>query len=250
MARHPYLERLSPIPFAHRGGAAEWPENTMEAFGGAYRMGYRYVETDVHLSADGTIVAFHDTGLERVGGMQREIADMTWDQLQRIRINGTGRIPTLSWLLTEFPDIKLNIDMKSDAVVEPLISLISEFDAFDRVCFASFFERRVVRVTEIAGDHACISSGRGGVIRHVLRSFKLPVALTSTQILQVPMVRYGVRVLTRRFIELAHQHGKVVHVWTIDDADEMRRLLDWGVDGIMTDRPRVLKSVFQERGIW
>ena len=250
MATHPYLDVTGPIPFAHRGGAREWPENTIEAFAGAYELGFRYLETDVHLSADGVVVAFHDPLLDRVADAAGGVRDLDWPELAEVRINESGRIPSLEYLLEQFPDARFNIDMKSDEVVEPLVKLVSELGAMDRVCLASFHERRIRKARSIAGAELCTSAGISIVAANVFRSLRIPMPLGRAHVMQIPIRRYGVKVATQRFIDTAHALGKVVHVWTIDEPEEIHRLLDMGVDGIMTDKPSVLKSVFEERGIW
>jgi len=250
MQLHPYLDTPHPIAFAHRGGAGEWPENTIEAFSGSYDIGIRYMETDVHLTADGEVIAFHDPSLDRVSDVEGEISAHSWREISRIRVNGIGQIPRMKDLLDIFPDARFNIDMKSDDVVAPLLNLIVEQNAQYRVCLASFHDSRISRARQIAGPELCTSAGRIGVARTVMRGLGLPLSRCNNLILQVPLSRYGVPVLTERFIRQAHSDGKLVHVWTIDDENEMHRLLDLGVDGIISDRPARLKKVFSERGIW
>jgi glycerophosphoryl diester phosphodiesterase len=254
MMLHPYLNTHAPLAFAHRGGAGDWPENTMEAFTGAYKLGFRYLETDVHLASDGTIVAFHDAELGRVSEMKGRIAQLRWSEIQSIRVtnggNGAGRIPTMQELLIRFPDAKFNIDMKSDEVVLPLLKLIKDHRAFDRVCLASFYDRRIKQVATLSGEKCCTSAGRLATARSVFRGVGLSLPPSKSPVLQVPLYRYGVKVITQEFIDRAHKDGKKVHVWTIDDPQQIHWLLDIGVDGIMTDKPRVLKQVFVERNIW
>lgn len=255
MPQHPYLQTQAPIAFAHRGGARTWPENTIEAFAGCYELGFRYMETDVHLSADGVVVAFHDPRLDRVSDVAGDIADKNWAELSEIRINRIGRIPTLQQLLEQFPDAKFNIDMKSDQVIEPLIELLQQFNALDRVCLASFHDKRIRRarqlVSQMGSKHGlCTSAGRLAIARYVGRSKGLPFANIDAEVIQVPLRRYGLPVFSERLVEQAHRDQKLVHVWTIDEPEEMHRLLDLGVDGLMTDEPNLLKQVFIERGIW
>lgn len=251
---HSYLNTNLPIAFAHRGGAGDWPENTMEAFTGAYQLGFRYMETDVHLASDGTIVAFHDAELDRLSEMKGSIAGLKWADIKSIKVtnggNGTGRIPTMQELLIRFPDAKFNIDMKSNAVVLPLLQLIKDHQAFDRVCFASFYDHRVKQVANLAGADCCTSAGQLETARSVFRSVGISFPQSASPLLQVPLHHYGIKIITQKFIDRAHKDGKKVHVWTIDDPQKMHALLDMGADGIMTDKPQVLKQVFEERGIW
>ena len=250
MATHPYLDVAGPVGFAHRGGAAAAPENTLEAFEAAYEIGYRYLETDAHLTRDGVVVAFHDTTLDRVTDIRGAIAEHDWATVARARVEGHGTVPALADLLTRFPEARLNIDAKSDAVLEPLLDLVGEHDAFDRICLGSFSDRRLSRARRIGGHRLCTSAGPLEVTRHVLRSRRLRIPASRAHALQVPVRIRGVKIVTQRFVEQAHIDGLAVHVWTIDDVDEMHRLFDLGVDGIMTDLPEVLRDAMSQRGIW
>ncbi len=251
--RHPYLDWPGPIPFAHRGGTSEAPENTMPAFEHAVSLGYRYLETDVHLSADGVLMAFHDPDLTRTCGVERSIADMTAAELAEVRVDGRAPIPLMSELLDRFPTVRFNIDCKSDAAAGPLAALIRRYAAIDRVCLGAFSHARLHKLRTLLGDQvlSCMSPQEVATLRLTGR-----VGGSADRVAQVP-VRYGaatgptgVTVVTERFVRNAHRRGIPVHVWTIDDTDEMHRLLDMGVDGIMTDRPGVLRDVLIERSQW
>ncbi len=250
---HPYLDWPGPIPFAHRGGTSEAPENTMPAFEHAVALGFDYLETDVHLSADGVLMAFHDPDLSRTCGVDGTIADMTADELAEVRVDGRASIPLMSDLLERFPDVRFNIDCKSDAAAGPLAALIRRFDAIDRVCLGAFSHARLSKLRTLLGPQllSCMSPQEVATLRLTGRA-----GAVSDRAAQVP-VRYGaasgpkgVTVVTERFVRNAHRRDVPVHVWTIDDADEMHRLLDLGVDGIMTDRPEILRDVLIERHQW
>ncbi len=245
-----YLQNNYPLAIAHRGGALDWPENTLEAFHGSYELGYRYIETDVHLTRDGQIVAFHDPSLERLGEQAILIKDLTWDEIQNIELQGGGRVPLLQDLIRALPEARFNIDMKSDDVVMPLLRLVEHAAVQERVCLASFFDHRVRNVMQHFAHKVCVSAGRREVTAQVFRSKGLPLGRPQVPVLQVPLTKYGVKIITPSFVDLCHREGKHVHVWTIDDAAQMNWLLDLGVDGIMTDRPRVLKEVLIERDQW
>jgi glycerophosphoryl diester phosphodiesterase len=247
---HPFLDNAGPIAFAHRGGAGEWPENTMPAFAGAIALGYRYVETDAHLTADGKVLAFHDDRLDRVTDSNGVIEQLEWSEISRARVDGREPIPLLEELLTTWPDLRVNIDPKHDAVVEPLAALLRSCDAVQRVCVGSFSDRRIHRMEELLGPELCTSLGPKGVARLRASSFGLGRRHPGGRCVQVPPSAGGVTLVDRRFVDRAHSHGMDVHVWTIDDPDEMHRLLDLGVDGIMTDLPLVLRDVLLERGEW
>ncbi len=247
---HPFLDNGGPIAFAHRGGASDEPENTMPAFARAVELGYRYVETDAHLTADGKVLAFHDDRLDRVTDGTGVIEDLPWEQVRTARVDGREPIPLLAELLTTWPDLRVNIDPKHDAVVEPLAALLRELDAVDRVCVGSFSDRRIDRMSELLGPELCTSLGPKGVAKLRASSFGLGRRHPGGRCVQVPVTTAGVTLVDRRFIERAHACSLDVHVWTIDDPDEMHRLLELGVDGIMTDRPAVLRDVMIERGCW
>lgn len=246
----PFLAHAGVLAFAHRGGAVDYPENTMAAFQHSVDLGYRYLETDVHRSADGVLVAFHDDVLDRVTDKQGAIADMAWADIQQARIDGTHRIPRLAELFSSFPDAYINIDPKEDDTVEPLIDEIVAHDAIDRVCVGSFEQHRLERLREALGPGLCSSTSPRETAAIAGRGFRLPVPLPAVGCAQVPVEHKGVTVVTERFVGAAHRAGIQVHVWTIDEPAEMQRLLDLGVDGLMTDRPKVLKATLEARGDW
>ncbi|WP_330176837.1 glycerophosphodiester phosphodiesterase family protein [Streptomyces sp. NBC_01498] len=249
--RHPYLDHPSPIPFAHRGGAADGIENTAAAFRRAAALGYRYFETDVHTTADGRLVAFHDATLDRVTDLRGRIAELPWSEVGRARVGGTEPLPLFEDLLEEFPDARWNVDMKAEPALDPLIELIRRTDSWDRVCVGSFSEARVARAHRRAGPRLATSYGVRGVLGLRLRSYGVPAPVREGAVCaQVPREQSGVRVVDRRFVRTAHARGLQVHVWTVNGADRMRALLDLGVDGIMTDQLETLRAVFTERGLW
>ena len=143
---HPFLDWPGPIPFAHRGGTSEFPENTMPAFEHAVSLGFRYLETDVHLTADGVLVAFHDTDLMRTCGHPGEIIDMTWAEIAELRVDGREPIPLMRDLLERWPDVRFNIDCKADSAVETLARADRATATIDRVCIGSFSHRRLRRL--------------------------------------------------------------------------------------------------------
>jgi glycerophosphoryl diester phosphodiesterase len=158
---HPYLDSIKPIAFAHRGGTSAAPENSMRAFQHAVDLGYRYIETDVHATADGHVVAFHDNDLQRTCGSSLKIAEASIDELSTARIDGTDPIPLLAEILTTWPNMKVNIDCKSDAVVAPLIRQLRSSHCLDRVCIGSFSDQRLARIREEFGSARSSSPGAG-----------------------------------------------------------------------------------------
>jgi glycerophosphoryl diester phosphodiesterase len=243
---HPYLDWDGPIAFAHRGGASDAPENTMEAFEYAVGLGYRYVETDVQVTADGVLVAFHDNDLRRTCGVAGRISDLPWEKVAAARVDGRAPIPLLDDLLAAWPELRVNIDCKSDAAIGGLVAALRRHDALHRVCVGAFSDRRLARLRHELGPELCTSLGPLGVARFLAAPPRHVVANAA----QVPVHQGPITVVNERFVERAHQRGVHVHVWTIDDPDEMQRLLDLGVDGLMTDRPGVLREVLTERGEW
>lgn len=252
MSSYPFLDWPGPLAFAHQGAhSPDGPgENTMAAFEAAVRQGYRYLETDAHATADGVLVAFHDDRLDRLTDRTGLIGDLPWAEVRAARVRGRDEIPLLEDLLTAWPDVRVNIDPKHDAAVDPLVELIERTGTVDRVCIGSFSDRRLARIRARLGPRICTSMGPRQVARLVAASRGLPAGSFSAACVQVPTKRGPVPLVTDRFLAAAHQRGLQVHVWTIDDPDEMHRLLDMGVDGIMTDRTEVLRSVLVDRGQW
>ncbi|MEU2601537.1 glycerophosphodiester phosphodiesterase [Streptomyces hirsutus] len=249
--RHPYLDHPGPIAFAHRGGAADGLENTARQFRCAVEAGYRYIETDVHVTRDGRLVAFHDATLDRVTDGAGLIADLPWRDVEQARVAGREPVPLFEELLAVFPGVRWNVDVKAEPALLPFLELIERTDAWDRVCLGSFSEARVVRAQRLAGPRLATSYGTRGVLNLRLRSWGVPVTVRRSAVAaQVPEARSGVPVVDRRFVRTAHARGLQVHVWTVNEPERMHRLLDLGVDGIMTDHIDTLRKVMEDRGIW
>ena len=250
-AAYPFLDWPGPIPFAHRGGASEAPENTMPAFEHAIRLGYRYLETDVHVTSDGELLAFHDDRLDRVTDATGLIAGLPWATVQRARVDGREPIPRFEDLLGAFPEARVNVDPKHDAAVEPLSEVLRRTGAAGRVCVGAFSDRRLDRLRALVGQDLCTSMGPRQVARLVAVSRRLPgIGGLRAPCAQIPTHQGRMPLVTPRLVATAHRLGIQIHVWTIDDGIEMERLLDLGVDGIMTDRPQVLKDLLVARGEW
>ncbi|MGW1230626.1 glycerophosphodiester phosphodiesterase family protein [Streptomyces sp. NPDC001478] len=249
--RHPYLDHPGPLPFAHRGGAADGIENTAAAFRRAAGAGYRYFETDVHTSADGRLIAFHDTTLDRVTDARGRLAELPWSEIRRARVAGREPLPLFEELLEEFPGARWNVDIKAESALAPLVELIRRTGCWDRVCVGSFSEARVARAHRLAGPRLATSYGVRGVLGLRLRSYGVPAAVRAGAVCaQVPESQGGIRVVDRRFVRAAHARGLQVHVWTVNEPDRMAALLDLGVDGIMTDHIETLRTVLSDRGAW
>lgn len=225
------------------------PENTVEAFRHAWSLGFRVLETDVHRTADGVLIAFHDADLERLTGRPGALADRTWDELRSIDLGGGHHIPTMAELFETFPDAVFNIDPKADASVEPLASAISDHHALGRVNIGSFSDARIARMSELLGPMLSTSAGPRDIARLMLAARGVGRGPARHTCVQVPLNMKGVK-LTPQLVRGIQRGGRQVHVWTVNDAETMRMLVDWGVDGIMTDRPSLLRSTLDELGRW
>ena len=252
-----YLAARRPLAFAHRGGAyhpdIEGLENTLAAFTHAVELGYTYLETDVHVTSDGVLLAFHDTVLDRVTDRTGDIAGSTHAEVQLALIGGSEPVPTLGQLFDAFPDARFNIDLKSEGAVEALAAFVEEREAWDRVLVGSFSGRRMQAFRRRTRGRIATSAHPLEVVAFVLSpSGRLARWLTRGRpvALQVPHRRGPLTVASRRLVRRAHAAGVQVHVWTIDDPVEMNALLDRGVDGIMTDRTDILRDVLRARGQW
>jgi glycerophosphoryl diester phosphodiesterase len=248
---HPFFDHPGPLAFAHRGGASDAPENTAAAFEQAVNLGYRYLETDVHVTSDGVAVAFHDEDLQRTCGRAGRLHELPWAEVDTARVEGREPIPRLDDLIAAWPDTRWNLDCKSDRAVEALVDVVRRLGALDRVCIGSFSDRRLNTLRRRLGEGLCSSLGPVATARLVAASRTHPsVARPRGQAAQIPVRQGPVPVVTKALVDTAHRLGLQVHVWTVDDPGEMHRLLDLGVDGIMTDRPSVLRQVLEQRGQW
>lgn len=218
----------------------------MPAFEYAVGLGYRYIETDVQVTSDGVLVAFHDDDLQRTCGRDGRISRLTWAEVGTALVDGRAPIPLLDDLLSAWPDVRVNIDCKSDAAVDALVAALIRHDALHRVCVGAFDDRRLRRLRHALGDRLCTSLGPVAVASMRFGPRPRPKGLAA----QVPVRQGPLTVTNADFVERCHERGIAVHVWTIDDPAEMGRLLDLGVDGIMTDRPQILREVFEARGLW
>ncbi|MGH3435362.1 MAG: glycerophosphodiester phosphodiesterase [Sciscionella sp.] len=253
---HPYLAAPRPRALAHRGwhiGDQAGMENSLSAFRRAVDEGFRYVETDVHATADGVVVVHHDAVLDRTTDGRGAIAALPWSEVRQARICGVDPLCRLEDVLEALPDALLNVDVKSDAAVIPVLEVVRRADAWGRVCLASFSDARLAKLRGLGGPELLTSMGPRAVVA-LWAGGRLPWLPAPPgrlgSMAQVPVRQGRLTVVDGRLVRRAHREGLEVHVWTVDDAAEMRRLLDLGVDGLVTDRPDVLREVLRARGAW
>jgi glycerophosphoryl diester phosphodiesterase len=239
----PFAGLPRPIAIAHRGGAKEACENSPAAFQHAVDLGFPVVETDVRATIDGHALVFHDGTLDRTTDLAGPVAALPLRRIQRGRL-ANGEAPmALTEALTQWPHLRLNVDVKSTDAIGPFLAAVADTRAWDRVCAASFSTARLQRLRAMGGARLATSLGTGEVARLVVGRLPRTRAVAA----QVPPRQGRVPLVTEAFVQRAHARGLQVHVWTIDDAPQMEQLLDLGVDGIVTDRPRVLREVLDRR---
>jgi glycerophosphoryl diester phosphodiesterase len=228
-------------------------ENSLSAFRRAVAEGYRYVETDVHATSDGVVVVHHDSRLDRTTDRTGVIAQQSWAQVSHAKVGGREPIARLEDVLEELPEAHLNIDVKTASAVEPFLRTIDRAGAYDRVAAASFSDSRLAKMRKLAGPKLVTSLGPRSVAA-ILAGGRFPLLrlgfLARGAMAQVPVRQGGLTIVDKAFLFAANRAGIEVHTWTINDADQMRELLDLGVHGIVTDRPDVLREVLIERGSW
>ncbi|HXS66897.1 MAG TPA: glycerophosphodiester phosphodiesterase [Streptosporangiaceae bacterium] len=244
-----FLDHPTPIAFAHRGGTSRFPENSMRAFEHAVGLGYAYLETDAHATADGVLVAFHDKTLDRVTDRAGAIASLPAKQVAAAKIAGTDPIPLLEDLLAAWPDVRFNIDVKDAPAARPLAELVRKMGVWDRICITSFSAARLRVTRQLLDRPVCMATSPVGAaaLRSGVPGRALAPAFSrrSVQCAQLP-----ISLATGPLIARAHEAGLVVHVWTVNDAETMNSLLDLGADGIMTDQTELLRKVMIDRGQW
>ena len=234
--RHPFFSSTRPLVFAHRGGSALAPENTIAAFDNGLGLGADGIELDVHLSSDSAVVVHHDRTLERTTSLEGPVASRTAVELER------ADVPRLADVLVRYPAARIIIEMKvnSRALAAAVIDDVRRASAIDRVCLGAF-GRRVLRAARTLDPRIATSAAREEVRWALYRSWaRWPVRRTAYAGYQVPEIAGSTRVVSPRFVDYAHRAGLGVQVWTVDDEADARRLLAWGVDALITDRPDLI----------
>lgn len=253
---HPYLAGPYPRAFVHRGwqlGELSGMENTLAAFRRALEEGFRYLEIDVHATSDDVVVVLHDPTLDRTTDARGAVAAQSFSRVRASLVADREPVPTLRTVLEELPDALLNIDVKADSAVWPTLRLLAEADAWDRVCLASFSDARLLWLRRAGGPKLLTSLGPRDAVALRTRAWlpRLCGGLPAGgELAQLPRYRGRLTVVDEPLVCAAHAAGKEVHVWTVNEAREMAELLDLGVDGLVTDRPDLLREVLAARGQW
>lgn len=252
--RRPFLDSPHPLGFAHRGGAALWPENTLAAFRGAVDLGCRYLETDLYATRDGVLVVHHDERVDRTTNGHGLVRDHDLAELRALdagyRFSRDGKhpfrgqgltIPTLREVVELCPDARLNVEIKQHEpdIVSTLWDFIQEHDLCDRILVAAEHDPLVRAFRRVSMGRVATSAGRREIMRFWVASRLRLCAFMHPEYdaLQVPAEHGLLTVVDAGFVRAAHRVGVQVHVWTINDPGEMRRLLDLGVDGLISDYP-------------
>ena len=254
--RHPYFDDpTGVVALAHRGFALDGRENSLTAFANAVDLGFRYVETDAHATVDGVACALHDDTLDRTTDGEGRVSELPWSVVGRARIGGVDPVPQLVDVLGTWPDLRVNVDVKSEHAVGPVAEAIERTASHDRVCVTSFSAARrratVARLSRPVATSAATGEVARFVAAHRAHAARLAGrALRDVDALQVPVAQGRVRVVDAGTVAAAHAAGRSVHVWTVNEPAEMHRLLDLGVDGLVTDRADLLRDVLRARGTW
>jgi glycerophosphoryl diester phosphodiesterase len=263
---HPYLDGPHPRAYAHRGWHLDelaGLENTMAAFTRAVDEGFDYLELDVHATADGAAVVHHDRTLDRTTDARGPLAARTAAQLDRVRVVGPHRrepIPHLADVLAALPATRVTVELKSAAAVAPVLDVLARLDVWHRVCLAGYHEpwlRAARRLARAQDAPLFTSMGHTSVVGLRVRGWTNRPAparpggrlrpLVRGDLAQLPHRFAGVTVVDADVLRVAHGSGREVHVWTVDDPVVMAALLDAGADGIITDRPDLLRDLLRAR---
>lgn len=252
MPTHPFLDHGGPLALAHQGGGGEETENSKAAFANAAQLGYRYLDIDLQATSDGVLVAHHDDSLLRLTGIDAAVADRSWEELAEARLPNNEPLARFDELLDTYPDALWNIEVKSEEATLATVAMVRRRDLDQRVCLNTFSDKRMRAVRKVAaGLDPAYSTPIASTLWLKVTSYLpfLPYR-TSAQLTQAPVKDRGIPVLDKRYVDRAHQVGLKAIVWTINEPDEMERLLDIGVDGILTDAPTALRALLEQRGEW
>ena len=232
------------IGLSHRGNSKKFVENSFEAFNSVIQMGYKYIETDLRMTLDGEVIAFHDPDLKRLFNLDLLVKDLTFNEIGNLFREKNCRLLSLEDALKEFPDVHFNIDLKVKEVIQQSIKIVANLNAFDRVCFASFHSRHTEKVLQ-HNQNAIVSMGMKDVA--LFKFFKLYDE--NINIMQIPLKWKGIKVFTTNLMQKADKSNLLVHVWTINDRNTINKLIDIGVNGIITDEPELLMEIMKGRNL-
>ena len=232
------------IGLSHRGNSKKFIENSFEAFNSVIQMGYKFIETDLRMTLDKEVIAFHDPDLKRLFNLDLQVKDLTFNEINNLFREKNCRLLTLEEAFKEFPSIHFNIDLKVKEVIQDSIDIVSDLNAFDKVCFASFRTSHTKKVLQ-HNQNAIVSMGMKDVALY--KFFKL--RNKKIKIMQIPLKWKGIKVLTKNLIQKADRNNLLVHVWTINDRKTINELIDFGVNGIVTDEPELLMEIMKERDL-
>ena len=232
------------IALSHRGNSKEFIENSLEAFESVAKKGYKYIETDLRLTLDGHVITFHDEDLKRLFDLDIKIKNLTLKEVNILFNKHNCQLLTFEETLKHFPNIYFNIDLKIKEVVSKTIDIVKNTKSFNRVCFASF---KSLHTKMVLDNHpeAITSMGLTDV---ALFKF-LKINKKNSHILQIPIKWNSIKILTKKLINDAKTRNLLIHVWTINNANEMEELIDMGIDGIVTDEPDILMNVIKNRNL-
>ena len=232
------------IGLSHRGNSKKFIENSFEAFNSVVQMGYKYIETDLRMTLDREVIAFHDSDLKRLFNLDLQVKDLTFNEIANLFKEKNCSLLTLEDVLKKFPEIHFNIDLKVEEVIQDSIKVVADFNAFDRVCFASFHSSRNGKVLRY-NQNAIVSMGMKDIALFKFLKFNNK----NIKIIQIPLKWKGIKILTRNLIQKAHKNNLLVHVWTINDRKTINNLIDLGVNGIITDEPELLMETMKEKDL-
>ena len=239
---HTFFSSPRPLVYAHRGGAALAPENTMAAFANGLAVGADGLELDVHLSRDGVVVVHHDDTVDRTTAGHGAVASMTALELARLDV------PALADVLARFQEARVVVEMKTNSreLASAVVDVVRRADAVDRVCLGAFGQR-VLNAARALEPAIATSAAREEVRWALYRSWvRRPSYGAPYAGFQVPERAGTTQIVSRRFVDVAHRAGLGVHVWTVNDEHDARRLLSWGVDALITDRPDLMVRTVRE----
>ncbi len=244
-----FLDNYKFIPFAHRGGSYDFFENTLDAFNKSIDLGYRHIETDIRHTKDDKLVIFHDSDLKRICGLNLKIENLNYNELKEIKIFGSHQIPLLEEALYSWPDINFNIEPKTLKSAYLLKKKLKSTKNLERFCIGSFGSFKMNLLRKEFFKRLCTSMTQIETILFFLNRL-LPFYKNNIPCLQIPMYYKGFSIVTPSLVKNVHSLGKKIHVWTINEESQMQYLIDINVDGIMTDRPKMLKNILKSKSLW